>query len=393
MAATFGTYFAFGVFFKPVLTEFGWTRALTSGAFSLSMIMHGVMGIVMGILNDRLGPRIVLSLCGFLIGLGYLLMPLISTVGQLYLFYGVIVGTGLGGVWVPLLSTVARWFVNRRSTMTGIVVAGSGIGTLISPPVANWLISTYDWRAAYTILGSVILVVVISAAQFLKRDPARMGQIPYGGNEEVKQEPGMETRGFTLREAACTRQFWVAFAMLFCFGFCMFTITVHIVPHATDMNISPANAAIILAAMGGAGIAGNLVMGGAADRVGNRQIFIIGFIMMSLCLFCLTQITEVWMLYLFVIAFGFAHGGMGPSESPLVAGLFGLSSHGLIFGIVSFGFTIGASVGPLLTGYLFDVSGSYQTAFLTCACLTIVGLVLAILLSPVKSEEGKLKVS
>jgi len=384
MAATFGTYFAFGVFFKPVLTEFGWTRALTSGAFSLSMIMHGVMGIVMGILNDRLGPRIVLSLCGFLIGLGYLLMPLISTVGQLYLFYGVIVGTGLGGVWVPLLSTVARWFVNRRSTMTGIVVAGSGIGTLISPPVANWLISTYDWRAAYTILGSVILVVVISAAQFLKRDPARMGQIPYGGNEEVKQEPGMETRGFTLREAACTRQFWVAFTMLFCFGFCLFTITVHIVPHATDMNISPASAAIILAAMGGAGIAGNLVMGGAADRIGNRQIFIIGFIMMSICLFCLTQITEVWMLYLFVIAFGFAHGGMGPSESPLVAGLFGLSSHGLIFGIVSFGFTIGASVGPLLTGYLFDVSGSYQTAFLTCACLTIVGLVLAILLSPLK---------
>ena len=99
------------------------------------------------------------------------------------------------------------------------------------------------------------------------------------------------------------------------------------------------------------------------------------------------------MLYLFVIAFGFAHGGMGPSESPLVAGLFGLSSHGLIFGIVSFGFTIGAAIGPLLSGYLFDVSGSYQTAFLTCACLTIVGLVLAILLSPVKSEEGKLKVS
>ncbi len=393
MAATFGTYFAFGVFFKPVLTEFGWTRALTSGAFSLSMIMHGVMGIVMGILNDRLGPRIVLSLCGFLLGLGYLLMPLISTIWQLYLFYGVIVGTGLGGVWVPLLSTVARWFVNRRSTMTGIVVAGSGLGTLISPPVANWLISTYSWRAAYTTLGIVILVVVISAAQFLKRDPARMGQMPYGGNEEVKQEPGTETRGFTLSQAACTRQFWVAFAMLFCFGFGLFTITVHIVPHATDMNISPASAAIILAAMGGAGIAGNLVMGGAADRIGNRQIFIIGFIMMSICLFCLTQITEVWMLYLFVIAFGFAHGGMGPSESPLVAGLFGLSSHGLIFGIVSFGFTIGASVGPLLSGYLFDVSGSYQTAFLTCACLTIVGLVLAILLSPVKSEEGKLKVS
>jgi len=208
MVVIFGVYLAFGVFFKPVLTEFGWTRAMTSGAFSLSMVVHGLLGIVMGGLNDRFGPRIVMTLCGFLLGLGYLLMSQIGAVWQLYLFYGLIIGIGMGGSWVPLLSTVARWFATRRSMMTGIVVAGIGIGTLIVPPVANWLISTYDWRTSYIILGSIVLVVVVLAAQFLRRDPAQMGQVPYGGSRGGEQMLKVDTEGFSLREAVYTRQFY-----------------------------------------------------------------------------------------------------------------------------------------------------------------------------------------
>ena len=103
-------YTAFGVFFKPVLTEFGWTRALTSGAFSLAMIISGLLTIVMGALNDKFGPRVVLTLCGSLLGLGYLLMSQVNAIWQFYLFYGVIIGIGMGGSVIPLLSTVARWF-------------------------------------------------------------------------------------------------------------------------------------------------------------------------------------------------------------------------------------------------------------------------------------------
>jgi len=390
MMAIWGTYYAFGVFFKPILTEFGWTRAMTSGAFSLSMILHGLLGIVMGRLTDKLGPRRVMALCGFLLGLGYLLMSQIGAVWQVYLFYGVIVGIGMGGAWVPLLSTVARWFTKRRSMMTGIVLAGTGIGGLIAPPVANQLIVTYDWRISYIIMGSIVLVVVVLAAQLLRRDPAQMGQVPYGGKQGGEQGLEGGTWGFSLREAVYTRQFWLVFVMDLCLGFCMFAIIVHIVPHATELGISAGSAANILATIGGMMIVGRVVLGSAADRIGNRQIFIIGFILVSAALFWLVPAMEMWRLYLFAVVFGFAVGGMGPSESPLIAGLFGLSSHGLILGVIALGFTIGASSGPLLTGYIFDVTGSYQAAFLVSAAIGIIGLILAALLTPITGERGKI---
>ena len=389
MVVTYGIRSVFGVFFKPMLTEFGWTRALTSGALSLSMIAQGLLAIVMGGLNDRLGPRIVLTLCGFLLGLGYLLMSQIGAIWQLYLFYGLIIGVGMGGVLVPLLSTVARWFIKKRNVMTGIAVAGIGIGSLIAPPVANWLISAYDWRVSYIILGCLVLAVGVLAAQFLKRDPTRMGQVPYGRDEVGEQRFKSGDEGFSFREAAYTRQFWMVFGIFLCLGLCFFSVMVHIVPHVTDLGISAASAANILAAMGGAGIVGNVVLGGAADRIGNRQVCVIGFILMSVTLFWLVSVTEVWMFYLFVVVFGFAQGGITTSESPLVARLFGVSSHGLLLGIISFGFTIGAAIGPLLTGYIFDVTGSYQVAFLTSAAIGVVGLILAALIRPIGSEIGK----
>jgi len=384
MLVMFGVYYAFGVFFKPMLTEFGWTRATTSGAFSLSWIVSGLLAIVMGRLTDRFGPRLVMTLCGFFLGLGYLLVAQISAVWQLYLFYGVIIGIGMGGSFVPLMSTVARWFVKRRGMMTGIVVTGVGVGSLIAPPVASRLISTYDWRSSYIILGSTVLVVVVLAAQLLRRDPTQVRQVPYSENEEQGFKP--ETEGFSLKEAVRTKQFWLVSAMLVCFGFCALAIIVHIVAHATELGISAASAANILATIGGMGIIGRVVLGTAADRIGNRQAFIIGFILMSAALFWLMPATEAWMLYLFAAVFGFGYGGCAASESPLVAELFGLSSHGLIMGVIALGFTSGAAIGPFLAGYVFDFAGSYQGAFLACAVTAVVGLILTALLTPTKTS-------
>ena len=270
--------------------------------------------------------------------------------------------------------------------MTGIVLTGVGIGTLIAPPVANWLISSYDWRISYIILGSIVLVFVVLAAQPLRRDPTRVGQVPYGENEG--EEPGLkgDTKAFSLKEAVSTRQFWLVFSMFLCLGYCIFTILVHIVPHATDLGISAASAANILATVGGLSIIGRVVLGNVADRIGNRQALIIGFILMAAALFWLVPATEAWLLYLFAVAFGFAYGGCATSESPLVAGLFGLSSHGLILGITSLGFSIGAGAGPLVAGYIFDVSQSYQMAFLVCAAIGVIGLVLTALLTPTKTS-------
>jgi OFA family oxalate/formate antiporter-like MFS transporter len=179
-----GTLYTFSVFFKPLASEFGWTRAATSGAFSLYMFLHGFLYIITGRLSDRFGTRLVLSGAGFFMGLGYLLMSRISDIWHLYLFYGVIIAIGMSGGYVPLTSAVTRWFADskKRGLMVGIAVAGVGVGTMIMPPVANWLITTYDWPTSYVVIGIMVLVTIMLAAQFLKRAPAQLKQLPHDQN-------------------------------------------------------------------------------------------------------------------------------------------------------------------------------------------------------------------
>jgi len=382
MVVVFGTVYTFGVFFKPLSAEFGWTRTVTSGAYSLKVLLGSFLGIVAGRVNDKVGPRLLVTVCGFFLGLGYLLMSQIGAIWHLYLFLGVMVAIGTSGAYVPMVSTIARWFVKQRGFMTGIVVSGIGFGTLIMPPVATWLISAYGWRIAYIVIGSIALVLIILAAQFLRRDPSQMGQLPYGVDEVNGEGLNLEAKGLSLQEAIHTRQLWMACVMFFCFGFGLQAIMVHVVPHATDLGISAISAANILAIIGGAGIVGRVMMGSAGDRIGNRVAITICFVLLSATLFWLIAAKEVWMFYLFAAIFGFAYGGVISLQSPTVAELFGLSSHGVILGVTAFGMSLGEAISPLLAGKIFDVAGSYDPAFLICATLSIIAIALAILLRP-----------
>jgi len=383
-----GTFVSFGVFFESLLTEFGWTRAMTSGAFSLSMILIGLLMVVTGRLTDKFGPRIITTVGGISLGLGYLLMSQVSAIWQLYLFYGVMIAVGLSGGYIPLVATVSRWFVKRRGMMAGIVLAGIDAGIMIMPPLITWLISSYGWRTSYILIGSVVLVIIIAAAQFLRRDPGQIGQLPYGAGEVNEQKSDWEGRGFSLREAMCTRQFWILFTAWLCHGFLAFTIMVHIVLHAIGLGISATSAATVLSIMGMLSIGGRVMLGGAGDRIGYKQALIIGFGLMSVAFFELIIAKELWMLYLFTAIFGFGFGGSDTLFTPMTAKLFGLVSLGVISGALVFGFTIGGAIGPVLAGYIFDVTGSYQLAFLICIAVSIIGIILVLLLKPISSEEG-----
>ena len=385
MAVMWGAIYTFGIFLKPVSAEFGWSRAAISGAYSLFMVVHGLLYIITGRLNDRFGPRLVMTVCGIVMGLGYLLMSQISGIWQLYLFYGVIIGIGMSGVFVPLTSTIARWFVSRRGLMTGIALSGGGVGTLIMPPIANWLITNYGWQVSYIIIGGIILVLVILAAQFLRRDPSQKGLVAYGVEEAEVGNLDSE-RGFSLQEAIHTRQFWMFGAAFFCFGFYLHTIMVHIAPHATEFGISTTIAASLLSVIGGVGIAGRIALGGTGDRIGNRLVAIVCFFVMFVALSCLVVAREAWAFYLVVAVFGFAYGGFDALISPIVAELFGLSSHGVILGSLAVGATIGGAIGPVLAGRIFDVTGSYNLAFLICAVTSIIALALVLLLTPASSK-------
>jgi len=388
VVAMYAVYYSFGVFFKPMLNEFGWSRATASGAFSLSSIILGLLGIAMGGFTDKFGPRIVMTCCGIFLGLGYLLVSqMTSTVWELYLFYGIIIGTGMGGSFVPLMTTIARWFEKTRGLMTGIVASGIGIGALIGPPIANLLISTYGWRVSYFIIGSIVSLVVVLSAQIFRYNPAQVRQAAYGKNEGEQQRPKMGSEAIFPSSAVYTRQFWVIFAALVCSGFCVFAIIVHIAPHATELGIPASRAASILATIGGVSIIGKVAMGAAGDVIGSKRTFLIGFVLMSAALFWLVVAKMPWMLYSFAGVFGFGYGACIVSYPPLAAVLFGLSSHGLILGFLAFGFTIGGAIGPLVSGYLFDVTGRYQLAFLICAVISMAGLILSSVLRPRRVSE------
>jgi len=381
-----GLLYSFGVFLKPVSSEFGWTRAMTSGAYSMGLFIAGLSFMATGRLNDRFGPRIVTTVCGCLLGLGYLLMSQVSAPWQLYLFWGVIVCMGTSGGFVPMTSTAARWFVKRRGMMTGIVTAGVGVGITIVPPLASWLILSQGWRTSFIIIGLTALVLITLFAQFLKRDPGKIGQLPYGANEITRENPTPESGGFSLREAARTKQLRMVWASYFFLGSCMHTGMVHIVPHTTDLGILAMTAANILAVIGVLSIVGRIGIGSISDKIGRKPSLIIGFALLATAALLVMAAKEVWMFYIFAILFGFSTGGVIALESPVTAEFFGLRAHGSIMGTIVFCATVGGAFGSLFAGRIFDITGSYYIAFLVSTVLATVGLILVSLLKHTRWE-------
>jgi MFS family permease len=291
-----------------------------------------------------------------------------------------ILGSATGSGFVPQLSTVSRWFVKRRGLITGITIAGIGAGTMIIPPLASWLISNYGWRTSYVIIGFIALVVIILAAQFLRRDPSQMGLLPHGSDELKKSDSNSRYRGFSFREAIRKRQFWQFSTACFAFTLGQQAIMVHIVPHAIELGISTILAANILAIIGGLSIAGRIGMGSIADRIGNKSVLVIALFLATTALAWILVAKETWMFYLFAAVYGLAWGGQSVLISPLVAELFGLSSHGVILGLAVFIMTIGGALGPVIAGGIFDITYSYALSFVAYTLVAVIGLVLAVLL-------------
>jgi MFS family permease len=377
-----GTLYTFSVFFEPLSTEFGWTRAATSGAFSLYMLLHGFLYIITGKMNDKLGPRIVTSLCGLLMGIGYMMMALTSEIWHIYLFYGVIIAVGMSGGYVPLTSTVTRWFTgnSKRGLMVGISVAGVGLGTMIFPPLARWLIDSYGWKTSYVVIGIAVLLIIMSSAQFLKRAPEQLiNSLDNSSSIDTQQQ------GLSLQKTMKTRQFWLITLAYFGFGFILQAIMVHIVMHVTGLGIPGTSAAAMFIVLGGASVCARISMGSLADRIGNRTIVTGSFILLVIALLCLFIAREMWMFYIFAALFGSGWGGMVASQSPIVADLFGMRSHGVILGMIVSTITFGSAVGPVIAGAIYDASSSYTVAFIICVVFAFMGIILSLLLRPVSN--------
>jgi MFS family permease len=373
-----GSMFAYGVFFKELEIELGWSRTALSAAFSVSFLVMGVSGIIAGRLSDRIGPRAVLSAAGLLFGAGYALMFFMSSPWHMFILYGLFVGVGLGAHDVVTLSTVARWFDKRRGMMTGVVKIGTACGQMSIPLLVVALIAQFGWRTALAILGCGAAILLVLAAQGMRRDP------PEGLTARASDKASPES-GLSLAQALRTRQFWTLCGVQCAFVSSLITMPVHIPVHGRDLGMSAAQAASLLTIIGLFSIVGRGFVGTALDRIGGRQAMMIGLLTLTLGMSVLLVADSAPGLYLFAAIYGIAHGGLFTVVSPTLAEYFGTVAHGAIFGTVLFFGTLGGSLGPVLAGMAFDQTGSYRLVFAGLMALACAGFALIATLRPIEN--------
>ena len=271
--------------------------------------------------------------------------------------------------------------------MTGIVISAVGVATVVGPPIANQLIISYGWRLAYLILGVIVAVVVIVAAQFMRRDTQQKRPIAEGANCDESGRSKAQNDDYSLSEAIRTKQFWMFFIMSICYAFCYMAVIVHLAPHITDLGISSTTAANVLATIGVSSVVGLVIMGNTGDKIGNKVTIIIGYVFLSSAMLLLLFIKGIPLFYLTAVLFGLGYAGIASQRPSIVATMFGVKSHGLIFGVIDNSFMIGAAIGPIFAGSIFDAAGSYSLAFIINTLISVTGLILIIILKPTTTER------
>jgi MFS family permease len=383
---SWGTNQTFGVFYKSLMHEFGWTRAETVLAFSLISIVQASLAVCMGWLTDRLGPRIVVTVFGSFLGLSYLLLSRMTALWQFNLYYSILGAVGLSTATVPIMATVARWFNKRRGLMVAIVQAGVGIGGFIFAPLSGWLIVQYGWRLAYDVLALIVLVVVITSGLLLKRDPQSIGLLPDGFSpavmSTVQAKANLNDIGLSLKQALRTHQFWIVAGIFFSFGFCRSAFLPHIANHVQDLGFSISDGANVLAALIVSSIAGRFWLG----WVDNRPAFMGSFAVTTVALIWALITRDLWGLYLFAVLFGFGWGAQAVLRLTVTSETFGLLSIGLLLGVFGFCEAAASALGSYLSGLLFDLTGSYQLAFWSGIPVSITGAILSAVLKPISRE-------
>lgn len=381
---------AFSVFLKPLILEFGWSRADASIAYSFSFIVFATLGIMIGWLTDKFGPRIIVIFFGSFLGICYLLMSTISALWQFQLNFAIIGGIGASSLNIPIMVTISRWFIKKRGFMIGIVQAGNGVGGFIFPLISGWLIINYGWRSAYEILGIITLAGIIAGGCLLRRDPKEMNELPDGEilyqHNKKRESSSFKEINIPFRKAFSTRQFWMLAGLYFIFGFCRTTFLAHIAAHVQDLGFSLKDGANILACTTGASMFGRVGMGRIADKIGNRKAFMISFAFTAVSLFLGLIAKNLWILYLFSILFGFGWGNQAVLRVSLASEVFGITSLGLIMGILVFSESGAATFGSFFAGYIFDKFNSYDPVFIMGIVISLIGTILAWALKPLTTD-------
>ena len=370
---SFGIRYSYGMFFKSLQQDFGWSRTLTSGIFSSYMLLCCLFAILGGWIQDRYGPRIIIILTGLFTGISLILTSHAHSLWHLFISYSLLLAMGTGPTYTVTMAIALKWFVKRRVLAVAIVGSGSGFGLMVMAPIAAYLIANYGWQYAYFIVGLVALFTIPPSALFLRNTPNAAvllhdeERLAFTHHSSIQEQILNESKDFSLPQAVKTMNFWLLFLVWLLYSSCFHMVLTHLVPHAMDLGISSMKASTIVTSLGIAIICGRLLVGRLSSAISLKQAAIASAILMTGAMLLLAGGKILWLLYIFAAVFGLSFGGLDPPVTVLIGNVFGLGHIGVIIGVLTAGFAAGAAIGPALAGYIFDVSGKYFFAFLISA--------------------------
>ena len=378
-----GLMHSYAVFLVAFIQAFAWTRAETSIAYSVSQLVAGASSPLVGAMVDRMGPRRLLVLGSILLVLGLIGAAHVAALWQIILLYGVVMTFGANClglvVFVPILS---RRFVQRRGMAISVVQSANGFARAVSAPLVQVLISSFGWRETYLIQAGFMAAMTVPLAALLRRgEPAppprasAAAALPAVG---APSAPPLPSPGWTLAEAARTPHFWLLFAVYLFTGLGSFLVSLHQLAFAVDRGFDKLYAAEVLGMGSFLAIAGTIVTGSLSDYIGRERAAILAYgvsILGVVCALFITNSHQGWLLWLFACFFGLTWGARGPAITAKTADLFPGRQLGTILGVITIGSGIGSAAGSWAAGWIFDLSGSYELAFIfsiasyACGCI------------------------
>jgi MFS family permease len=376
-----GMMHSYTVFLVAFVEDFGWSRGETSIAYSVSQMVAGVSSPLVGFLVDRLGPRRLLLLGGGLLVVGLAASAAVTQLWQIIGLYGVVMTFGANClglvVFVPILS---RTFVRHRGMAISIVQSANGFARALSAPVVQFLISGVGWRPTYLIeAGFMAAVAFPLAAWFRRADPSRPLARAEGSVAAPAAAPSLAPRGgWTLAEAIRTPHFWLLFAVYLFTGLGSFFVSLHQLAFAVDRGFDKLYAAEVLGMGAFLAVFGTIVTGTLSDYIGREvsAIMAYGFSIVGvICALFITGPNQGWLLWLHACLFGLTWGARGPAITAKTADLFPGAQLGAILGVITIGSGLGAALGSWGAGFIFDLSGSYELAFILSIVAYLCGVV------------------
>jgi MFS family permease len=377
---TYGLIYSYSVFFKPLADYFQWDRASVSLIYSLAVIIRGAAAIGTGWLADKYGARKTMVFCGLMIAAGYLLSSQVSSLWQFFLTYAVVEAIGVSGIFGIGSAIASRWFTKNRGLALGIVASGSGLGTLLIVPITEKLINAFQWSQTFIIVGIAGGVLMVGGALFL-REP------PHSNQSTTKQEKTSATLGEALKDI----RFWL---IILCFLFFLFgtqIVLVHLVNYATDVGIDPLVAATFISVVGAVSIVGRLTTGITSEKIGFYKNLAIICVFLGISFVMLLFTRSAWAFYIFSVIFGIAYGGEVTQIPLIIARFFGTRAMATLMGVMLFVTGLGGAAGPWIAGKIFDVTGSYNWAFIIGVMSSVLCIVTIWLLK--KAEKGRVNIN